>query len=109
MTWARGLEQTVKRFLPLTVGILSTAVVVIWTCFASLRQSGGHVVYGLDDAYIHMTVARTLAQHGVWGINPGEFAPASSSLLWVVILSAADRLAGVHEITSLLLNVAATV
>ena len=33
--------------------------------------TGGSVVYMLDDAYIHLALARNLAS-GTYGINPGE-------------------------------------
>lgn len=42
----------------------------------------------LDDAYIHLSLARTLAEHGVWGLFPGEAASASSSPLWTLVLAA---------------------
>jgi hypothetical protein len=93
-----------KHYWPLAVGLLATALAVGWTVLASVRQSGGHFVYGLDDAYIHMTIARTFAQHGVWGISPDHFVSASSSPMWVLILAALDRVVGVHEITSFILN-----
>ena len=94
-----------KRYLPLAIGLVSTALVMAWTVVMSVRASDGWFVYGLDDAYIHMTMARTFALHGVWGINPDRFVSASSSPLWVLILAAIDRVAGVHELTSFMLNV----
>src|SRR5262249_52497480 len=94
-----------KRYLPLALGLLVTALVVAATAVVSVHRGGGHFVYGLDDAYIHMTMARTFAQHGVWGIAPDRFASASSSPLWVLVLAAIDRVIGVHEITSFVLNI----
>ena len=49
---------------------------------AGIGQTGGTFVYAQDDPYIHLALARTLAQSGVWGIRPDEFACASSSPLW---------------------------
>ncbi|MGO9387121.1 MAG: hypothetical protein ACLPWD_03630 [Methanobacterium sp.] len=35
----------------------------------SLRLNNGHFAYGLDDAYIHMSIAENFALHGVWGVT----------------------------------------
>jgi len=54
----------------------------------SLAKTGGIFVYAQDDPYIHLTMARTLADVGVWGIRPDAFASASSSPLWTLLLAA---------------------
>lgn len=69
-----------------------------------LRQNGGWFVYPLDDAYIHLSVARNLVAHGVWGISPDSFSGASSSPAWTLLLAAAIRLFGTHLAFPLALN-----
>jgi len=71
---------------------------------AALVHTGGHLVYALDDAYIHMAVARSLARHGVWGVTPYEFTSSTSSLAWPLLLAVTDLVAGVREATPLVLN-----
>jgi hypothetical protein len=71
---------------------------------AALVHTGGHLVYALDDAYIHMAVARSLARHGVWGVTPYEFTSSTSSLAWPLLLAGTDLLVGVREATPLVLN-----
>src|SRR5688572_4021687 len=71
----------------------------------ALRGTDGHLVYALDDAYIHMAVAKTLASHGIWGCTPYHFSSSSSSLLWTFVLAVAYRLFGVHDVIPLVLNV----
>jgi len=39
-----------------------------------------------DDAYIHLRIARNLAQHGTAFWNPGERVMATSSPLWTVLM-----------------------
>ena len=50
---------------------LSLVAVLLAT---SLAKTGGTFVYAQDDPYIHLTMARTLADSGVWGIRPDAFA-----------------------------------
>jgi hypothetical protein len=72
----------------------------------ALRGTEGRLIYALDDAYIHMAVAKNLAAHGVWGCTPFHFSSSSSSLLWTVVLAAADRALGVRDGIPLVLNIA---
>ncbi len=42
----------------------------------------------LDDAYISLSYARNLAEHGCWCVTPGLEANTATSPLWVVLLAA---------------------
>ncbi len=84
----------------LTVFVVSLAVALR----VALRLTGGRLIYALDDAYIHMAVARTFALHGIWGCTPFHFSSSSSSLLWTFVLGVAYRVFGVHDSLPLLLN-----
>lgn len=55
--------------------------------FPELACCDFHWIYPLDDAYIHIALARQVAENGVWGIQPGEYAFCSSSPLWTLMLS----------------------
>jgi hypothetical protein len=70
----------------------------------SLRQNRGHLVYALDDPYIHMAMARNVALHGVWGVSAGHFSSSSSSLLWTASLATVFFALGVHQVIPLVLN-----
>ncbi len=83
-------------FFWLAIGILLIRVMAV---------SGGQIVYGLDDPYIHMAMAKNLAGHGVWGVTSYEFSSSSSSPLWTMLLAVVYFVTGVHEITPLILNV----
>jgi hypothetical protein len=71
----------------------------------SARHNQGHLIYAFDDAYIHMSMAKNFALHGVWGVTRDGFTSSSSSPLWTLLLSATYRLSGVNEIAPLVLNV----
>lgn len=53
----------------------------------SLYLNNWHFAYPLDDTYIHLAIAKNFGLHGVWGPTQFEFASASSSLLYTLILS----------------------
>lgn len=67
--------------------ILVFIVATIVCGFNILPQTNGELVYTLDDAYIHLSVAKNFVQSGTWGIDSQHFTSASSSPLWVVLLS----------------------
>ena len=61
-------------------------LVLVAGLLVGIRSStGGHFAYALDDPYIHLALAENLA-HGLYGINAGEAASPSSSLLWPFLL-----------------------
>lgn len=81
----------------------AAAALVLALGFLSVLQNG-RLVYPLDDPYIHMSLARNLSEHGVWGVRVDEFASASSSPLWTLLLAGAFRVAGPGDWTPLVLN-----
>src|SRR5262245_45896583 len=64
----------------------------------------GRLVYPLDDPYIHMRLPRNLPFVRVWGVHGDEFASASSSPLWTVLLAGIFRMGGMSDWTPLALN-----
>lgn len=77
--------------------LLLLAVVLAVACRQVLMQTGGHFCYPLDDTFIHLSIAKNFALHGVWGINAQEFSAASSSPLYTLILAAFIK-AGINSI-----------
>lgn len=67
-------------------------------------ETGGVFMYPLDDPFIHMEVAGNLAADGTWGINPGEFASASSSILYTFLLAILFKLFSVQVIIPFVIN-----
>jgi hypothetical protein len=88
--------------VPLAVFLCSLGVALR----VALQSTDGRLIYAVDDAYIHLAVAKTLATHYTWGCTPFHFSSASSSLLWTFGLGVAYRAFQVHDWTPLLLNVA---
>src|SRR5688500_6460269 len=87
---AMGDSERDWRFALPAIGLyLGLVGILLWV---SLARTGGTFVYAQDDPYIHLALARTLADHGVWGIRPAEFTSASSSPLWTLLLAALWKL-----------------
>jgi len=80
-----ALAADLWSWLP-QVAIVTTILVV-----ASIFLMPSPLEFPMDDSYIHFVYAENLAEHGRLFFNdPGEKGVGSSSLLWVLILAAAD-------------------
>jgi hypothetical protein len=77
------------------------ALAIVWVC---RQRTGGALVYALDDAYIHLAMARTLAEHGLLGVTEQTPAAASSSPLWTAALAGLTGVFGVSKWYPLILN-----
>ncbi|MDX1993847.1 MAG: hypothetical protein SF029_15780 [bacterium] len=99
----------VKRFPLLSWWPALAALVVLLLIVGrslawSLQLNDGQLVYALDDAYIHMSIAKNMAQHGVWGVTQYAYTSASSSPLWTGLLALIYFLIEPLEEIPLLLN-----
>jgi hypothetical protein len=72
-----------------------------------LIKNNGLLIYTLDDAYIHFSVAENLI-HGHYGINSQELSAPCSSILWPFIVAPLTRLP-FTEWAVLLVNMGAAV
>ena len=96
-----------KRYGPAlaTIAIYWSAVALALA--AAIRGTDGHLVYPLDDTYIHMAIARNVALHHVWGVTRYGFDSATSSPLWTLLLSLTYLAAGVRVAAPVVLNLIA--
>jgi hypothetical protein len=96
--------RILKQHWPIFAVAAVLSIIVMTLLGLSVRQNEGHLAYALDDAYIHMAMAKNMAQHGVWGVTRYAFSPSSSSILWTLILSLCYFILGTHETIPLILN-----
>ncbi len=89
---------------------LLAAIALLWLAIAapalwSAKRNEGDFIYAIDDVYVHMAIAKNVAQHGVWGITKYEFSSTSSSLLWTLLLSGIYAIWGVNDISPFIMNI----
>lgn len=61
-------------------------------------------IYTIDDAYIHLAVAKNFALHKVWGMTQYAFSSSSSSPMFTFILSMLIFIFGNHALIPLIFN-----
>ena len=95
----------IRRFdwLALSGALLPLAVLVVMT----LARTGGVFEYALDDVYIHLAMSEQVALGG-YGVNAGEYASASSSILYTYLLAPFAGF-GWHHWWPLVLGIAALI
>ncbi len=89
--------------------LLGISSFILAALFASIIASAhGTFIYIQDDAYIHLQIARTLAESGTWGITAGHFASASSSPVWTLLLAIGFLILGAQALyVPLIINIVA--
>jgi|YNPNPStandDraft_1061719.scaffolds.fasta_scaffold04541_4 hypothetical protein len=55
--------------------------------YLGLARDAGHIGFPLDDAWIHQTYARNLAERGEWAFVPGQPSAGSTAPLWTLLLA----------------------
>lgn len=70
-----------------------------------LSKTESFFTYTLDDAYIHLAIAKNFALHKVWGMTQYSFSSSSSSPVFTFLLSVLICIFGDHELIPLFFNV----
>ncbi|WP_299380797.1 hypothetical protein [uncultured Kiloniella sp.] len=85
--------------------LLMWAGLIVVIVGLSVWLSDGHLIYTLDDPYIHLSVAENIIQGG-YGVNATEYSSPSSSILYPLLLALGEFI-GLGFYTPLLLNIVA--
>ena len=102
----RGGPSRLGKFWPLIAVSVLYLLIIVLTLVRAWPRTQGHLVYNLDDAYLHMATAQNLVLHGVFGVTRYGFTSSSSSILWPLVLSLSYWMFGPNEVTPLILNLA---
>ncbi|MCL2450224.1 MAG: hypothetical protein FWD17_14860, partial [Polyangiaceae bacterium] len=94
-----------RRIEPTLIGIAVFVVHVALIVRAAMEHTGGSFGYAVDDAYIHLALAKHIAFDGVYGVTRYAFTAASSSVLWPWLLAGAMRVFGDRVELPLVINV----
>lgn len=71
---------------------------------SSVLKTDGHYTYLLDDAYIHLAMAKNFAFYEVWGMTKYQFSSTSSSPLFTYLLSVLIKIFGNNDQIPLYFN-----
>ena len=96
--------RTAARLWPLAAALMALNATVAVLLIQYFERSQGPLVYALDDAYIHMAMARNIAQEGIHGVSRHAFSASSSSPLWTLLLALFFALMGVRDWIPMALN-----
>jgi hypothetical protein len=96
-----------RPYLVLPIAFISLFLPILFIEYRVAHATGGFFMYPLDDTFIHMVVAKSVALYGNWGISAGEFQSASSSVLYTLLLAGLFKVCGVHAYFPFLINAAA--
>lgn len=72
--------------------------------FSAAAKTDGHYIYLIDDAYIHLAMAKNFALYEVWGVTRYEFSSTSSSPLFTYLLSVLLKFFGNIDLIPLYFN-----
>jgi len=103
------IQPAIKKNTVLLITIAVFLIPIIIVEYPLLQLTNGFFPYPIDDTCIHLAIAKNLAVHHVWGISPGEFVSAASSILYPLILAGTVKIFGAHLIIPFLVNVLAAI
>ncbi len=73
--------------------------------FIMISKTEGNFTYLLDDAYIHLAIAKNFALYDVWGMTPHAFSSSSSSPVFTFLISVFIKIFGNSALIPLAINV----
>lgn len=91
-----------RTVLPIAIAIFLLPIIIIE--IPILQFTHGDFAYPIDDACIHLAIAKNLAFHQVWGVSPVEFTSAASSIVYPSLLAVIVKIFGAHLILPFLVN-----
>ena len=92
-----------KKNIILIIIILFLGLLIFYNIYL-VTGFAGRFIYPLDDAYIHLSMAKNFAESSVWGITHYEFSSTTSSPLFTFLLAILIKVFGNWEYIPLVAN-----
>lgn len=92
-----------KKTTILFLALLLLAILIVYNIQIVIGFAG-RFIYPLDDAYIHLSMAKNFADFGVWGITQYEFSSTTSSPFYTFLLAVLIKVFGNWEYLPLVAN-----
>ncbi len=92
-----------KKLHILLLAVLILIILILYNILA-VTSFAGRYIYPLDDAYIHLSMAKNFAESSVWGITQYEFSSTTSSPLFTFLLAILIKVFGNWEYIPLVAN-----
>lgn len=99
---SKKIKDILSKNLPAFIASVIFIFAISVFYFLILQANNNTFVYTLDDAYIHLSIAKNLAFHNVFGITEYGFTNASSAPLWSFLLAIFYSALGSNEIIPLI-------
>ena len=93
-----------NSYIIIILSVCALFIPIILTEYGVIKFTGGIFSYPLDDTYIHMSIAKNLAQNNTWGINAQQFSAASSSILYSLLLAVLVKVFSANILIPFILN-----
>lgn len=97
------MKSFLKAHWPLIIILAALCIVTAIVLAIAVPRMNGNLVYAIDDPYIHMAIAKNLVNNGNWGPTPFEYASASSSILWTLLIASVYFIFGISELVPFIL------
>lgn len=98
----KSSSHTGLKSLLISIIVFSTVCAIYY--ISSVTKTDGQYIYPIDDAYIHLAMAKNFAVYKVWGVTRYEFSSTSSSPLFTCLLSFLIKVFGNNDQISLYVN-----
>ena len=92
-----------RRSWPALVTIALFAASLALIARRALHLTQGAWTYPIDDAYIHMAIAKSFVTRGVWGVTPDGYTSSTSSPLWSLLIAGAFKIVGINVLVPFVL------
>ncbi|SFW90859.1 hypothetical protein [Chitinophaga sancti] len=98
-----------NRHIIISISLILLLAPLFFGEYYILLYTKGIFSYSLDDPFIHMAIAKNIVLHNTWGVTKYEFASASSSILYPLVLAIFFKFFGVNIIAPFIINIIAAI